>query len=85
MNIQETGLLLDSLQAIYREIRTGEDSLEQWQRLLEHWNCLDIQKAAEEYSRNNVGTLTEQKTTEKNLDIESGIALWGNPGGDNRS
>lgn len=52
MNIQETGLLLDSLQAIYREIRTGEDSLKQWQRLLEHWNCLDIQKAAMEYSRN---------------------------------
>ena len=52
MNMQETALLLKDLQAIYREIRTDGDSLQQWSRLLTNWAYLDIQKAAAEYSRN---------------------------------
>ena len=52
MNMQETALLLKDLQAIYREIHTDGDSLQQWNRLLINWAYLDIQKAAEEYSRN---------------------------------
>lgn len=50
--MQETALLLKDLQAIYREIHTDGDSLQQWNRLLINWAYLDIQKAAEEYSRN---------------------------------
>ena len=51
MNMQETALLLKQLQAIHREVRIDQDSLQQWQRLLAKWGWMEIQAATDEYNR----------------------------------